>query len=589
MHLLYFVVAGLLWVTGSALSNISFAQMATHADIESAMERIQQGYSTDARQRLEQIVTSDPSGRIGDQAALLLGNLLLQQNRFADALPSLRRAANGKVGAPYGRFLLAQAVVAGELTNVYAEAGEQIDSLQRQDTEEVGAILREKTAYLAVKLAFLQGRWVATATLGNVFLDQWGTSSLADEVRWLTAEAAYRARQWQDAHKLYAAIWYRTPGSAWAQNAKDRLRQLERDQNLPSKRLSNAEHYAFIKALRAVGLHDDALSESEDFVSRYPGDDKIAAVLLLKAASLYTLRRNDASIAMVELMRRRYPRSSHTQEAAIIAIKCLRRSDNTTAIRNWADWIIQTYPRSPAATQALFELGVYLGNVGSEAEGIQVLQRLFQPGNQPFQLLDDALWKIAWMQRRLGRTEEAVTTLEHLLRDYPTSGFRKAALYWVARWNTDKAADYYQTLLREFPNDYYGYQALEKLLNMGVKPRQVGTSKPFPPIDLLDKREPRPDAPTAYIKAIQLKQIGLYEFAAAELASMPNVEHDSGLQFALADLYARAGNSDQAFGIAEKHFREFIVAGSLDHNRIPVEFWRIIYPFNFRAEDRTGP
>jgi soluble lytic murein transglycosylase len=348
--------------------------------------------------------------------------------------------------------------------------------------------------------------------------------------------------------------------------------------------LPKAEHYAFIKALRAIGLHDDALAEGGDFLSRYPGDDKTAAVLLLKAASLYILRRNDASIATVELMRRRYPRSPHTPDAAIIAIKCLRRSDNTMAIRGWVDWTIQTYPRSPVAAQALFELGVYLGNVVSEAEGIQVLQRLFQPGNQSFPLLDDALWKIAWMQRRLGRTEEAVTTLEHLLRDYPTSGFRKAALYWVARWDADRAADYYQILLREFPNDYYGHLALENLLNRDIKPRQVGTSKPFPPIDLLDKRETSPDAPTAYIKAIQLKQIGLYEFAAAELASLPNVEHDSGLQLALADLYARAGNSDQAFDIVQKHFREFIVAGSQDRNRIPVEFWRIVYPFNHRAE-----
>lgn len=85
---------------------------------------------------------------------------------------------------------------------------------------------------------------------------------------------------------------------------------------------------------------------------------------------------------MVEELKRRYPRSPLLPRAAIYAIKSLRRSDNTAQIRRWADWIVTTYPGQPESFEALYNLGVYLGNVVSEEEGIRVLERLIAEGSR---------------------------------------------------------------------------------------------------------------------------------------------------------------------------------------------------------------
>ncbi|MFO1432364.1 MAG: transglycosylase SLT domain-containing protein [Candidatus Competibacteraceae bacterium] len=565
------------------------------ADIQAAVERMRAGYNTEALQKLQAIMVADPNGRIGDQAALMLGNFLIQQRRPVDALTPLRRAVNGKVGSVYARYLLARAVIEGEVQASFPEAHEQLTYLLQENDDEITPILREQATFLQINLYSLEKRWGEAANVGQEFLDRWPSSQLKDEAYWLTAEALYQAGRFQEAYSLYATIWYKTPHSTWALEAKDKLHQLEITRNLPPQHLTLQEHYGFIKALQRVGLHKEALEEIEVFIGQYPQDAKVADVLLMKAESLYKLRRDTESIAMAETLRRRYPHSPQIAgTAAIYAIKCLRRTDNTPEIRRWASWVIKSYPHSQQSTEARYELGGHLGNLGNAAsaeEGIEVLQQLLAQGTRQQGLMDDALWKIAWMQRRLERIQDAKDTLETLLRDYPDSGFRQAALYWAARfgssYNQEKTVEYYQTLLRDFPNDYYGYLALDNLLNLGIKPRQIGNLQAFPPVDFLDKAN-RPNAPVNYFRAVNLKSIGLYNFAAAEIESIPGVESDLALQFSLADLYANSGNTGKAITILEKHFKNFMVSEPLNSKLIPSGFWQIAYPFHYRREIETA-
>ncbi len=581
--LLLGVVAGLLFTMAVALE----ACAPTEADIDAAMERLRSGYVTETIERLEAVVEADPEGPVGDRAALILGNLLVQHDRPAEALEPLRRAVQSEIGPIYARLLLARAVIKGELAQAYPEAVEHASSLQRDDSGKVSPILRREATLLLAKLYSLQGRWQEAASFGEMFLKQWSESSLADEARWVTAEAQRESGRSADAHALYATIWYESPASPWALESRDAMQRLESSARLSARRLSDTEHYEFIQALRSAGLHEEALEQIATLLGRSPRHARADGALFMKAMSLYTLRQNNECVQTVKTLRSRHPRSSWLPAAGIYAIRAWRRSDNTREIRRWVDWIVNNYRSDDKAIEALYNLGSYYGNVVGKEEGLEVLKRVVREGGQ-HPVVKDALWRSAWLERNLGRTSQAVATLGRLLDEHPESGYRKAALYWSARFLVDsdrgRAIAFFQTCLDEFPNHYYGHQSLEQLIGLGVRPRRTDSGLAFPAVDHLDDPNARPGSQSAYLRAIELKSIGLYELAAAELESMPDAAEDLGLQFALADLYSRSGNTWEAAASVRRHFKDFVVSGSRDPDLVPKEFWHIVYPFNYRSE-----
>jgi soluble lytic murein transglycosylase len=270
--------------------------------------------------------------------------------------------------------------------------------------------------------------------------------------------------------------------------------------------------------------------------------------------------------------------------------------------------MVDNYPNHEKSIEALYNWGSYLCNVVNQEEGIKVLWQVRRKGSQtatPHRVVDDALWKIIWVQRHLKRTDKAIETLVQLLKfysesdyyrkdEYRQAGYRKAALYWLGRFKTPnnrrEAIKYFHTVLKEYSNDYYGHRAKEQLIKLGVTvdPKQVGNRKPFPPVDRLTDPKARENPPEAYLRAIILKSLGLYELAAEELESLSELKEESGIQFALADLYARAGNTWSAIIIINRYFREFLLAGSPDPALVPMDFWYIVYPFHYRQEINTA-
>jgi len=560
---------------------------ASENDFELAMTKLREGYVTKAIEELEEIVDCEAKSPLGDRAALVLGNLLIRDRRPAEAIEPLRRAAAGAVGAPYARLLIARAAIQGELEDVYAEASEHAFYLHNAGTDEVTPLLRQEATFLLAKLYALQGRWGDAARYGEMFLDQPDPGRRLDEARWVTAQARRQSERTAEAHELYATIWFETPGSPWAIEARQAMAQIERSAGFSRRGLEDHKHYEFIQGLRRAGLHEDAVKEIDRLVVQYPRYYKVDGALFMKVMSLHALRRNDECVRTADELRRKYPRSQWTPEAAIYAVKCLRRGNNTPQIRSWVNWILANFPGHEKAYEALYNLGGYLGNVVDEEEGLPVLERLAREGGRHPDVRN-ALWRMTWLHRNQGRTDRAIATLEQLVRDHPDSAYRRAALYWLARFQGDydpaRAIELYQTCVAEFPNDYYGHKAMEKLIELKVKPRQIGRDEPFPAVDTLSDPAARPGAPPSYRRAAELKAIGLYEFAAAELETVPGVEDDHGLQFALAELYSRSGNTWEAATIVRRRFDDFVTSGSRNPEVVPIEFWHVVYPFNYRRE-----
>lgn len=85
--------------------------------------------------RLRQLLASYPEGRLGDRAALALGNVLLRRESYTEALDSLARAARGAVAPRYAGLLRVRAIVGGGLSELYPEAMEEAKSLLTEEGE----------------------------------------------------------------------------------------------------------------------------------------------------------------------------------------------------------------------------------------------------------------------------------------------------------------------------------------------------------------------------------------------------------------------------------------------------------------------
>ncbi len=563
-------------------------------EIETALEEVRQGEAPAAVARLRQFLAHYPDGRPGDRAALVLGNVLLRRESYTEALDPLARAAQGSVAPRYAALLRVRVIVRAGLSELYTEALEEARSLIEEEAELVRPLVREEAHYLLLKLHFAREDWEQVSATGTDFQSRWPASSYLAEALWLTAEALRRGGRQNRAAELYATLWYDHLGSPWAVEAHQRLQQVEAATGVVTRRLSADERYELIEALQRFGLHAEALAELDGFRSGFPRHPKTDEALFRKAKSLHALRKNAECVATVEELKRRHPSSTSLPAAAIYAIKALRRRDNTRQIRRWADWIVKTYRGQPESFEALYNLGVYLGNVVSEEEGIRVLERLIREGSRyrgesgkGHANVVDALWKVAWNYRKLGRDAEAIAALERILEQHPESGYRKAALYWTARMLADRAPDraveLYWKCVEEFPHDYYGHQSFESLLFLGEKPRRIGSDEAFPVAGILDDPSRTANAGDAVQAAVYLDSLGLYGFAAAELSSVEGAEEDLAVQFSLAELYSRSGDPWTAIDIVNSHFRSFAVSGSRNPDLVPRSFWYIVYPYNHRA------
>lgn len=555
--------------------------------LREALALVRDGYPQKAIEQLQTLVAAEPVGSpLGDRGALILGNLLLENRRPEDALSPLRRAVTNQAYTPYARLLIVRAALRGNIETIYDEAKDHALFLHTNSAGNVSPLLRREAGFLLAKLSSQREEWDEAVHYGEHFLAQPGSTNLHNEARWLVAEGLRKAGRTAEAHKRLAALWYETPGSPWAVEARQAMAQLERSSDLPPRTLSPTERYDFIKALRSAGLHDEALEELALLARLHPAH-KADGALFMKAMSLHAKRQNDACVATVKELREAHPKSPWLPAAGMYAIKCLRRSDSTPEVRHWAGWLIDTYPGHEKAMEAYYNLGSYLGNVVSQEEGLKVLKSMVAVGGK-HEDVRDALWKMAWLERNRGRTATAVEHLEQLLRDHPTTGYRKGALFWQARFlrptDRERAIELYQQCVKDFPNHYYGHMAHDDLVALGVEPEQIGSLKSFPDLDDLTDPAARPNAPEQYVRAVELKSIGLYELAAAELASMAGVGRDLGLQFALAELYSLSGNTWEAAALMRRHFGDLVDSGTRDFDLVPPRFWRVVYPFNYRPE-----
>ncbi len=518
-------------------------------------------------------------GRWSD-LTLALGGLLVEEERDGEAAPLLRDFAAGPRLAPYARLLFVKAVARGHLAADYDAAAARAAELVRDAS--VPDAVRERAAFHAVKLAELRRDDAALLARGREVLARWPEVEGRDEVTWLVAGAAERPHADAAAGALYGTLWHDRPGNPWGRPSKAKLNELVAAKRVRAWAPTPAQRRAFIERLQRVGLHEDALAEVASY-RRATGAAGRAAAAHLEAESLLALRRNADCVRTVQEARRLAPRAADTAQAALLAIRALRRDDRSADVREWVAWLQKTHPGTEEARQAEYDLGVHLVNATRLDEGTTVLERVAAAGGK---LAPDALWKLAWAYRAGGHDERAADALARLLARFPSSAYRKSATYWSGRLaeaaDAARAKTFFASVVREYPHDYYGQEAARRLAALGAAPARTGQGAALPalePLSVLARTRPDPQLG----RALALQRVGLYSFAADAIAALPPAKRTRSTWFALASLHAAAGEIEDAQSILAREFGEFARAGSSDPALVPPEFWRVRFPFPFRS------
>jgi soluble lytic murein transglycosylase len=561
-----------------------------------------------AREELGRLAAAG-DGAGAEQAALALGALLVGEERWGEALAPLRQATAGDVAPDAAAVLFARAVVEGSVEAARDEARALIRPVAGGAE---GSALAREARLRSFQLEARAGAWGEAARQGLELLAAEPPPARLDEVRWQTAEALRLAGRPAEALELYRAIWLETPGSAWAGEARERLVAAGVEAEPPA----GADRLAWVETMQGSGLHREALAELAPLRQAAADPELRRQALAAAARSHWALRENQVVVDVAETLRREAPDSPWAAQAALQAMRALGREDRVEEIRAWEEWLRRTHTEHEAAPEGRYYLGVILGGTpGEEEAGLEILRQVAAGGGERSA---DALWRIAWIERRLGDDAAARSALEELLASDIGAGYRSAALYWLARLaeppGGERAVELYRTVRREFPRHYYAMAAAERLRELGLPPRPLagasagvdaadgaaaaatansaaldGAALPHPDPLIDPSRRPEP----AYRRAVELAALGLPRLAAAELATL-DLEDDPAAALGLARLHHRGGDSWSAIGLLLARFDDALSPVPLGDPAVAREVWETLYPFLYQdavaaAVERSAP
>ena len=250
-------------------------------------------------------------------------------------------------------------------------------------------------------------------------------------------------------------------------------------------------------------------------------------------------------------------------------------------------------PASPWLQQALLTAGNFylLRNDYDRAIDFyrELRDRFPQDALAPY-----ANWKVAWLNLRQGRNDEAKRGFEDQIARYPGSAQIPAALYWRARLAEDNgetllARQYYQKLSDRFRYYYYADLARERLQRMAAAStgdvRGVGLQadasdallQKIAPLSLPAKvsAAPAPADNLRVQKALLLDNGGLTDLAVRELQASDREADGDWATAAMARLYRDDGYYHRALQLLKRAVPSYL---ALDVEVLPRDYWEFLFP-----------
>ena len=497
-------------------------------------------------------------------AFLSVGHAYAADHHYAEAASAFRRAAQeGEALRDYADYLGAQAEL--EAQNTQAAI-----TLLSGFAERYPASIFAPTAPVLLANAYLQSNDPANAL--RVLQPLLGTpeSQTSD---FLLAEGKARQAAGDNAAAvlMYRQIYTRLPFSPEATQARLNLQALgagptAAERKLHADAMFNAHRYSEAASeYQAIQRDDSTLSQPDrDALEIY------AAVCKLK---LKDLPRREAE---------RLPNTNDDSAALKLYIlaEISRTEGDLSGYENIVQQMQSRFPQSRWLEEALYSAGNMFLVKNDTQHAIQnyaLLVHLFPNSTYAPQ----AHWHTAWLNYRLRNYPEAARLMEEQVVRYPNSSEVSAALYWRGRMYEDpehnpaQAANFYNALIQNYRNYFYGVLARERLSALGSQaaddPVPILANLKEPPAPTLVAALPENDP--HLIKARLLGNAALNEYIAPEIEASGTSSQWGAL--AEAEIYTSFGENVRALQAIKHAGKSFL---SLPVSEVPAEYWQLLYP-----------
>ena len=329
---------------------------------------------------------------------------------------------------------------------------------------------------------------------------------------------------------------------------------------------------------RARALYDarryaDAREAFEALRGSLSGDDRDLADLRIAVCYAETRRHEVARDRLASLIER----GVHEAEARYHHASVLRALGDTRTFVARSRELVEKFPESEWAEEALNSLGTYYTKQDDDALAIDVFRELyarFPTGAHA----ERAAWKVAWSSYRTGGWDEAIRTFEAAAAAFPRANTRPAWLYWAARareqaGHRDVAAARYRLVATDYLNSYYGRLASSRLRSLGQPAAALVPIRPIAPVTN-DRDAPATSSNDALIR-LQLS-LDLYDDAMHELEYLRRENGSSpALLATMAWIHNRTGELLKGTQTVKRAYPQYLAAGGED---LPLELLHVVFP-----------
>lgn len=379
------------------------------------------------------------------------------------------------------------------------------------------------------------------------------------------------------AAEAYARAYYEFPLSSLAIDARAELDRLQALEPLAPQNARFRLDLGRAERLFAAKRYADAQSAFDALKGYAVDEDRELIELRLAECDFLRGRYRQARQELREFI----DEGPRQAEALYFYASALEHLKLTLDYMKTARQLIELFPESSWAEDALNDLATYYSRSNDEATADQVLRELhakFPAGRYTAR----AGWKIGWPAYRSGRFADTASYFDMTARQFPRSDYRPAFLYWSGRaydalGDRATATARYTLATADYLNTYYGRAASRQLARRGEPIAFTGlefVAGVKPTLDLQESAAP----PTAQMIR-SLLAAGLYDEAMNELQYAQRTWGDSPIiQATMAWIYKQQGDFRDAIVALKRAYPQYMASGG---ELMPEELLRVIFPVDY--------
>lgn len=525
-------------------------------------------------ERLRLVPLREPESVWAKRALLLIG-LLLMETDSADAVRQLQASQlDWPLLDDYVRLWTGEALLKqGDAS----QAAMLFDSI----VEAPDSILLARASFRSGEAWYRAGQCAHAIDTLLRALALAPQDSSAPPAQFMLADCQARENRIGDSQAAFRQLWVRYPNSPEAREATARLSLMT--QNGPWRPTPD-ELYSRATAFLSLALHADAAEELQKFLLLAPEHPKRDEARFKLGTALVRLKRYDQAREVYRALAS--GPSPQAGESAVWLARVYLRQDAGDRLLGLLSSLPSTLLSGDQKSMILMLSGIWLDDQGQYDKAELKYRQASQVAEAQGQRLE-ALWRIGWIHYRTGQYPAAVETFQRLASGPEDAQWTPQALYWIGRArervHDAHAIDAYTQLCRRYLFSYYCQLAQPKLtlpvpVSTVVEVPSGGVSTPDTINELKQDRH--------YLKAIELKLLGLDQDAAKELASLPErYAKDRAVIMELCGLLSEVGEHHQALRLARLYFREPIERGN--GGGVPGRLWSVAYPTAYLPVIRT--